>query len=181
MPQKKNPDVLELTRGRTGRIVGAFSSVATMLKGLPLAYNRDLQEDKPPVFEATRTVEECLELAAPIVRDAELNQERIAQAVREGFLEATTLMEYLVRKGVPMRSAHELIGKLVRLCEDQGKTLPELTLDEFRKLSPAFDSDVFSVLGPEQAVQAFQSRGSTNPQLVRERLQYWSRRLDTEP
>ncbi len=177
MPQKKNPDVLELTRGRTGKVLGALVTVATVLKGLPLTYNRDLQEDKPPVFEATRTVMDTLQLAAPIVAAAELDEARIRQAVQEGFLEATTLMEYLIGKGVPMRTAHELVGRLVRYCEDHNKRLPELTLTELRSICPAFDEDVLGILGPEKAVQAFRSVGSTNPELVREQLKRWSSRL----
>ena len=177
MPQKKNPDVLELTRGRTARLIGAYTTLASLLKGLPLAYNRDLQEDKPPVFEATETAEQCLELAAPLVAAACLNEDRIAEAMQEGFLEATTLMEYLIAKGVPMRTAHERIGQLVRYCEDQHKRLAELSLQELRSVSDAFEQDALALLGPEQAVRAFRSHGSTRPEYVRDRLELWAQIL----
>lgn len=177
MPQKKNPDVLELTRGRTGRVVGALQTLTTLLKGLPLTYNRDLQEDKPPVFAATHTVNACLEMAAPIIRDAELSTDRIAAEVEKGFLDATTLMEYLIARGVPMRTAHELVGQLVARCEEKGKTLRSLTLEEFKQLHEAIGPDVYDVLGPENAVRAFRSRGSTAPDEVKRRLEHWTERL----
>src|SRR5271154_7519348 len=111
MPQKKNPDVLELIRGRTARVIGSLTTLLVLVKGLPLAYNRDLQEDKEPLFDAVDTVEACLELAAVVVDGAALRADRIAERIDEGFLDATTLMEYLIRRGVPQRSAHEVIGR----------------------------------------------------------------------
>jgi len=177
MPQKKNPDVLELTRGRTGRVLGALQTLALVLKGLPLTYNRDLQEDKPPVFAATQTVVDCLELAAAIVRDAELNRERIADEVERGYLDATTFMEYLVRKGVPMRTAHEIVGKIVARCEKQGKPLRSVKIEEFRSFCDRIEPDVYEVLGAANAVRAFRSRGSTAPSEVEKRLRYWKQKL----
>ena len=120
MPQKKNPDVLELIRGRTARVLGDLNTLLVLVKGLPLAYNRDLQEDKEPLFDAFDTVEACLELAAVVVDGATLRADRIAARLDEGFLDATTLMEYLIRQGVPQRTAHEVIGHLVGLCEQRG-------------------------------------------------------------
>ncbi len=120
MPQKRNPDVLELIRGKSARIVGALSQVLFLVKDLPLAYNRDLQEDKPPLFEACDTLSGCLELAAKLVEGAELQRDRIAARLEEGFLDATALMEYLIRHGVPMRTAHETVGQLVAACEAEG-------------------------------------------------------------
>ncbi|HEX8201758.1 MAG TPA: argininosuccinate lyase, partial [Isosphaeraceae bacterium] len=117
MPQKKNPDVLELIRGRTARVVGALTTLLVLVKGLPLAYNRDLQEDKRPLFDAFDTLGACLELAAVVVAGATLRADRIAARLEEGFLDATTLMEYLIKKGIPQRTGHEIVGRLVGLCE----------------------------------------------------------------
>ena len=120
MPHKKNPDVLELIRGKTARVIGALNTLLVLVKGLPLAYNRDLQEDKEPLFDAFDTVEACLELAAVVVEGATLRADRIAARLDDGFLDATTLMEYLIRQGVPQRTGHEIVGHLVGLCERQG-------------------------------------------------------------
>ena len=127
MPQKKNPDVLELIRGRSARVLGALNTLLVLVKGLPLAYNRDLQEDKEPLFDAFDTVEACLDLAAVVVDGARLRADRINARLDEGYLDATTLMEYLIGKGVPQRTAHEIIGHLVGLCESLGlKRLADL-------------------------------------------------------
>src|SRR5438093_10203806 len=119
MPHKKNPDVLELTRGKTARVVGAMNQLFLLLKGLPLAYNRDLQEDKLALFEAHDTVAACLSLAAPLIDGAKFRRDVIESRLEDGFLDATTLMEALIGRGVPMRSAHEAVGRLVRQCEEK--------------------------------------------------------------
>src|SRR4051794_39952068 len=138
MPQKKNPDVLELIRGRTARVIGALNTLLVLVKGLPLAYNRDLQEDKEPMFDAFDTVEACLELAAVVVDGARLRADRIAERLDEGFLDATTLMEFLIREGVPQRTAHEVIGHLVAECELRAcRRLVDLPDDVFAKAHPA--------------------------------------------
>src|SRR4051794_839584 len=138
MPQKKNPDVLELIRGRTARVLGALTTLLVLVKGLPLAYNRDLQEDKEPLFDAFDTVEACLELAAVVVEGARLRAERIAARLDEGYLDATTLMESLIQQGVPQRTAHEVIGHLVGLCEQRGcRRLADLPDDAFAQAHPA--------------------------------------------
>src|SRR5262245_47358407 len=131
MPHKKNPDVLELIRGKTARVVGALNQLMTLVKGLPLAYNRDLQEDKPNLFDAYDTVSISLELAAALVRETRFREEVIAGRIEEGFLDATTLMELLVARGVPMRSAHEAVGKLVRMGEQRRQRLAELPAEAF--------------------------------------------------
>jgi argininosuccinate lyase len=177
MPQKKNPDVLELIRGRTGRLLAAFVSLGVMLKGLPTGYNRDLQEDKPPVFEATDLVAGSLKLAARVIPEVRFRTERIRALLEKDFLDATSLMEYLIAKGLPMRTAHELVGRLVRECLDQGRTLPEVPLEELHRLCPLVDKDVFQVLGVDQAVRAFRSHGSTNPEFVAQRLRHWASQL----
>ena len=178
MPQKKNPDVLELIRGRTARVVGALQTVLVLLKGLPLAYNRDLQEDKIPLFDAVDTVGSCLELAALVVSGAMLNRERIASRLDEGFLDATTLMEYLILKGVPQRTGHEVVGKLVSLCESRRCRLADLPLDDFRAACPAIDEDVAGSLGVANAVKAFRSYGSTAPEMVQRQLDSWRARFE---
>jgi len=178
MPQKKNPDVLELIRGKTARVVGALQTLLVLVKGLPLAYNRDLQEDKPPLFDAFDTVAACLDLAALVVAGSQLRRQRIAARLEDGFLDATTLMEYLIRRHVPMREAHEVVGKLVRLCEDRGCRLAELKRDDLRAAHPAIDDDVSGVLGVANAVAAFQSVGSTGRARVDEQLETWRKKLD---
>ena len=177
MPQKINPDVLELTRGKSARVIGSLQTLLVLTKGLPLAYNRDLQEDKPPLFNAFDTVESCLELAAPLVAGAELNREAIGSRLDRGFLDATTLMEYLIKRGTPQRKAHHLIGDLVRKATQKSVTLAELSLEEFKSSDPTLDASVYDVLGVENAVKAFQSEGSTAPSKVAEQVAVWKKRL----
>lgn len=177
MPQKINPDVLELTRGKTARVVGSLQTLLMLTKGLPLAYNRDLQEDKPPLFDAVDTVEACLAVAAPLVAGAELKRESIAARLHRGFLDATTLMEYLIKRGTPQRSAHHLIGALVKLATEKSVTLSDLSLEEFQAFDGTLDSSVYDVLGVEKAVQAFQSVGSTAPAQVADQVQRWKSQL----
>ena len=166
MPQKINPDVLELIRGKTARVVGNLQSLLVLVKGLPLAYNRDLQEDKERVFDSADTVPACVQLAAAVVAGAELNREPIAARLEHGYLDATTLMEYLIGQGVPQRTAHEMIGRLVATAMKRDVPLAELPLEEFQAAHAALDEQVFDVLGVERAIAAFQSVGSTAPGMV---------------
>ena len=176
MPQKKNPDVLELIRGRAARVVGDLTTLLVLVKGLPLAYNRDLQEDKEPLFDAFDTVEACLELAAVVVEGATLRADRIAERLDEGFLDATTLMEFLIQRDVPQRTAHEVIGRLVGLCERRGlKRLADLSDAELAEAHPQLGPEVRSVLGVENAIKAFRSYGSTAPAEVEKQLERWER------
>jgi len=177
MPQKINPDVLELIRGKAARVVGALQTLLVLVKGLPLAYNRDLQEDKPPIFDAYDTVISCLEIAVPLVAAAELDQPKIAAQLDEGYLDATALMEYLILRGVPQRSAHGIVGGLVREAMRRGVRLAALAPAVFRAAHPALDEGVYEVLGAEQAVMAMQSAGSTGPRQVREQMALWKQRL----
>jgi len=177
MPQKKNPDVLELTRGKSARVIGAVQQLFVLIKGLPLAYNRDLQEDKLAMFTAYDTVAACLDLAAPVVEQAELKRDVIDKRLEDGFLDATTLMEYLILKGVPMRSGHEIVGKLVADCEGARKRLVDLTLAEFQAASPLIDKDVYGSLGARNVVQALKSYGSGGLKPVTEQLAAWKKRL----
>jgi argininosuccinate lyase len=178
MPQKINPDVLELVRGKCARVIGNLTSLLVLVKGLPLAYNRDLQEDKERLFDSVDTVVACLELAAPLVAGAELNREAIGKRLDEGYLDATTLMEFLILRGVPQRTAHEIIGRLVNAAMKRGVPLARLPLDEFQSAHAALDDTVYEVLGAEQAVAAFTSYGSTNPEQVDHQLAAWRERLD---
>ena len=178
MPQKKNPDVLELIRGRSGRVIGSLTTLLVLIKGLPLAYNRDLQEDKEPLFNAFDTVEACLDLASVVVEGGSLRGDRIAERLDEGFLDATTLMEYLMQRGVPQRSAHEVIGRLVSLCERRGlKRLADLDDSDLAGAHPELGPEARSVLGVENAVKAFRSYGSTAPAEVEKQLASWTDRL----
>jgi argininosuccinate lyase len=175
MPHKKNPDVLELTRGKAGRVIGALQQLFVLVKGLPLAYNRDLQEDKCALFDAFDTVAGCLSVAAPLVRQARLRRESIAARIEDGFLDATTLMEWFIAKGVPMRSAHEAVGKLVRECEQRTCRLVDLPADVFDAVVPG--ADARTVLGVSSALAAFKSYGSTAPTEVQRQLREWTERL----
>ncbi len=173
MPQKRNPDVLELIRGKTARVMAAVPQVLILLKSLPMAYNRDMQEDKLALFDAFDTVKACLELTPAIVAGAELQKEQIAQRLEDGFLDATALMEYLIKKGVPMRTGHGTVGQLVAKCEDAGCRLKDLSLDELKAACDLIEDDVFSVLGTENAMKALQSFGSGGEQPVADRVAAW--------
>lgn len=177
MPQKKNPDVFELIRGRSGVIFGHLFSLLTLLKGLPLAYNRDLQEDKPALFDAIHKTELALETLRITVSEA-----RLAEGVRnwvrdEDFLYATDLLEYLVEKGVPFREAHETVGRLVRYALDKGEKFGELSLKEFRNFSSKFNQDVFRLFDPQVSVSRKKTPGSTNPGEVGKWLRFWKKKL----
>jgi argininosuccinate lyase len=177
MPQKVNPDVLELIRGKTARVVGNLQALLVLVKGLPLAYNRDLQEDKEPLFDSFDTVSASLELAAPLVAGTELNRAAIAERLDRGHLDATTLMEHLIRRDVPQRTAHGLVGQLVNKALKRGIRLSDLTLEEFQEADPDLDRSVYDVLGVEKAIEAMQSYGSTAPKQVEKQIEHWKRRL----
>ena len=174
MPQKKNPDVLELIRGRTGRVTGDLMSLLMLLKSLPLAYNRDLQEDKPALFDAVDSVLSCLELATLIVDGARLRQDRISAQLEAGFLDATTLMEALISQQVPMRTAHGIVGALVKAAEEGGLHLADLPNAVLQATHPALLTIRDQSLGVKKALEAFRSKGSTAPKLVAAELSRWS-------
>lgn len=177
MPHKKNPDTLELTRGKSARVIGCLQQLFVLLKGLPLAYNRDLQEDKTAVFDAFDVVHGMLGVAAPLVAGSSLKRESIESRLEDGFLDATTLMEAFIKAGVPMRTAHEAVGSLVRLCESKRCRLIDLPHSEFEKYSPGIGPKLQSVLGVKNAVNAFQSYGSTAPNEVTKQLEFWKHEL----
>ena len=177
MPHKKNPDVLELIRGKSARVVASLQQLMVLLKGLPLAYNRDLQEDKEALFDAFDTVSASLELAAALVRDTRFRRDAIASRIDAGYLDATTLMEFFVKQGVPLRSAHEAVGRLVRQCEERGCKLGDLPGEAFDAIQPGLSAKVHGVLGVHNALAAFQSVGSTAPAEVANQLEAWKKRL----
>jgi argininosuccinate lyase len=153
MPQKKNPDMPELVRGKTGRVVGSLVNLLVMLKGLPLTYNRDLQEDKAPVFEAFDTVQDCLVVLTGAIASASFDAERMAASLQAGFLDATEVADWLASRGVPFREAHHVAGKLVQQAVNEGKTLGELPLARYRATHDAFDDTIFAALDMETAVE----------------------------
>lgn len=177
MPQKINPDVLELTRGKTARVIGNLQTLLVLVKGLPLAYNRDLQEDKEPLFDSVDTVEVCLELAAAIVAGTVLKRKSIAAKLDHGYLDATTLMEFFIKRGLPQRKAHHLVGALVRKAMDKGLRLADLPLADFQELESDLDDSVYQVLGVENAVQSFVSYGSTAPREVARQVERWKEKI----
>ncbi len=170
MPQKKNPDVAELMRGKTGRAYGALFSLLTTLKGLPMTYNRDLQEDKQPFLDMDRTVSMSLQVMAGMVSELAFNTERMREALRQGFLNATELADYLVGKGVPFREAHHLTGAAVALAEEQDKTLEELKVADFQSISPLIREDVYQILSANAAVERRSTPGGTGPYAVAAQL-----------
>ncbi|OWK34764.1 argininosuccinate lyase [Fimbriiglobus ruber] len=178
MPHKKNPDVLELTRGKAGRVIGSLQQLLILVKGLPLAYNRDLQEDKWSLFDAFDTVAGCLSVAAPLVAQTKLRREVIAGRLEDGFLDATTLMEFFIAHGVPMRSAHEAVGRLVKKCEEGRTRLADLPTAAFEEACPGSGDRIRSVLGVANAVAAFKSYGSTAPSEVERQLREWKSRIE---
>jgi argininosuccinate lyase len=167
MPQKKNPDVPELVRGKTGRVYGHLTALLTLMKGQPLAYNKDNQEDKEPLFDAIDTVHGCLRVYADMIPVMQVKKDHMREAARRGYATATDLADYLVRKGVAFRDAHEIVGKSVRYGIEQGKDLAQLSLAELQKFSPVIEPDIFGVLTLEGSVAARNHIGGTAPAQVR--------------
>lgn len=173
MPQKVNPDTLELTRGKSARVIGALQTLLVLIKGLPLAYNRDLQEDKPPIFDAFDTVTAMLELAIPIVAESELNDASIRSRLDEGFLDATALMEACMLRGLAQRTAHHRVGALVALAKEKGVKLADLDDADFHSIDPNLDPSIRDILSVQGAVRSYKSLGSSNPDLVAQQVARW--------
>jgi argininosuccinate lyase len=186
MPQKRNPDMLELIRGRCGNVYGDLFALMTILKGLPIGYNRDLQEDKRIVFRAYDTVSSCLTMAAAIVSSAHYKKENIEPTLEKGFLDATSLAEYLVTKGVPFRTAHHVVGTLVARCEKEGKhALAQLPVEAFNeviatKSDVRIDQDVYNALGARNVVNRYRSAGAAGGEPFKQQLAEWKQRLGME-
>ncbi len=172
MPQKKNPDMAELIRGKTGRVYGDLMGLLTTLKGLPLAYNKDMQEDKEGVFDAVDTVKMCLSIAAPMIETMRVIPENMKRAAQEGFINATDLADYLVKKGLPFRSAYKISGSIVADCIKSGKVLETVTLDEYKAYSDLFESDVYEEISLETCVSKRISFGGTSVESVRNQIKF---------
>lgn len=170
MPQKKNPDVAEIIRGKTGRVYGDLMGLLTVLKGLPLTYHSDLQEDKERLFDAVDTLKRCLQAMTGMLSTLKFNRKRMAQAVRQDFSNATDLADYLVRKGLPFRQAHEVVGRAVLACIQEGKFLADCSLEELRGFSELIDADVYEAIAPETCVNMRTSLGGTAPVEVERQL-----------
>jgi len=161
MPQKKNPDIPELVRGKTGRVIGDLIAMLTIVKSLPLAYNRDLQEDKEPLFDAVDTLAACVDIYTRMLPEITVKKDRMVQAAATGYLNATDLADYLVGQGVPFRTAHSCAGQAVAYGIESGRELHELTLEELKKFAPEIDAKVFALLEPESVVNRRTSFGGT--------------------
>jgi argininosuccinate lyase len=177
MPQKKNPDVPELMRGKTGRVYGALMALLTVIKGQPLAYNKDNQEDKEPLFDTADTLRDVLALLAELLKGIEPQPERMREALRQGYATATDLADYLVRKGMPFRDAHEVVARAVRAAEEQGRDLAELPLKDLQGFSPLIGEDARAVLTPEGSVASRKHVGGTAPEAVRAAIERARKRL----
>ena len=177
MPQKKNPDSLELIRGKSGRVFGHLVSLLTVLKGLPMTYNKDMQEDKEGLFDAVRTVESSVAMMTLVLERIEILGQRMRQANDQGFLNATELADYLVGKKMAFRKAHDLVGKIVLRALELGTSLPQLSLKEYQRFSPLFAEDLYQVLDLEQAISRRRERGGTAPSEVRKALERFRKKI----
>lgn len=178
MPQKKNPDVAELVRGKTGRVYGDLVALLTVMKGLPLAYNKDMQEDKEQVFDAVDTIQKCLLVVEPMLRTMQVHRNMMAFGAKGGFTNATDLADYMAKKGVPFREAHELVGRIVLQCSKKGIGLEDLSLSDYQKLSPIFEEDLFRSIGIEYCVRARKITGGPSPETVAEGIRVSRRTLE---
>lgn len=178
MPQKKNPDALELIRGKAGRVFGHHAALLATMKGLPLAYNKDMQEDKEAVFDTVDTIRSCVRVSAIVLENLTLNESRARAAAGTGFLNATELADYLVKKGIPFRTAHDTVGRAVLFAAESGRELQELSLDEFRRFSDAIDEDIFQALDLDATVDSKTQTGGTSMLKVREALDAARKRIE---
>ena len=171
MPQKKNPDIAELIRGKTGRVYGALMGMLTTMKGIPLAYNKDMQEDKEMVFDALDTVKGCLALFTGMLSTMKFQEERMLESCRHGFTNATDAADYLVNHGVPFRDAHGIIGRLVLYCIEKNKALDDLTMEEYKAISPVFEEDIYDAVSMETCVQKRNTVGAPGPEAMKQVIQ----------
>nr|ABK25117.1 unknown [Picea sitchensis] len=178
MPQKKNPDPMELVRGKSARVIGDLTTLLVLCKGLPQAYNRDLQEDKEPLFDSVETIVAMLEVTTEFAQNVTFNQKRISRSLPAGHLDATTMADYLVHKGTPFRTSHDIVGKAVALSLSKECQLSELSLHELRQIDPIFEDDVYDFLGVENSIKKFCSYGSTGSDCVSEQINFWCHKLN---
>ena len=180
MPQKKNPDIAELIRGKCGRVYGALVALLTTMKGLPLAYNKDMQEDKELTFDAVDTVKGCLSLFTGMIASMSFRKDVMEASARHGFTNATDAADYLVNKGVPFRDAHGIVGQLVLLCIEKGIALDDLPLEEYRRISPVFDQDVYEAISMKTCVDKRQTLGAPGPEAMKKVIAVYRERLLTQ-
>ena len=178
MPQKKNPDMAELVRGKTGRVYGDLMATLTMLKGIPLAYNKDMQEDKEAIFDSVETVQKCLQVFIPMIETMRAIPENMYAASKRGFINATDLADYLTKKGVPFRTAYKIVGTLVGKCVKEGITLDEVTLEEYKSCSEVFCEDLYDAISLETCIRTRISKGSTGYESVKEQIAYVKEALE---
>lgn len=181
MPQKKNSDMAELIRGKTGRVYGNLFALFTTLKGLPLAYNKDMQEDKEGIFDSVDTLENCLRVFAPMVQSMQVKQQNMLAAAKEGFINATDLADYLTKKGMPFRSAYKLTGQIVAYCIAHGKDLESLSLEEYRSFDTLFEDDVYDEIALETCVNKRISKGGTGESSVLEQIAFFEKMIFENP
>lgn len=172
MPQKKNPDMAELVRGKTGRVYGDLIGTLTMLKGLPLAYNKDMQEDKESIFDAIETVLSCLNIFTPMIETMKTNKQNMFKAAQKGFINATDLADYLVKKGLPFRSAYKISGSIVAYCIETNQVLDELSLEDYKKYSDLFENDLYEAISLETCIKTRISQGGTGKDSVLKQIEY---------
>ncbi|MCK5451148.1 MAG: argininosuccinate lyase, partial [Candidatus Omnitrophica bacterium] len=177
MPQKKNPDILELIRGRSAHLISALNTMFVLVKGLPHAYNRDLQEDKKPLFESVEGVSGSLEMMAGVISSITLNSETADEALEDEFIYATDIAEYLVCKGVAFADAHSVVGNIVKHCVDRGLNISDLSIAELKKFSGKLDEDVCKLLNSKMSVKNKKTFGSTNPEFVKKEISRWKKIL----
>jgi argininosuccinate lyase len=177
MPQKKNPDMAELSRGKTGRVYGNYTSLLTTMKGLPLSYNRDMQEDKEPVFDSFKTYFGSLEMMKSVIETMKVNNERFVEELMKDFSLATDLADWIVLKGIPFREAHKIVGELVKYCEDKGKAFNKVTLEDFKLIHSVFDETALECLDIETSLSRKKTIGSPNPLMVENQIQMWNKKL----
>ena len=180
MPQKKNPDVTELIRGKTGRVNGDLVTLLSMLKGLPLAYNKDMQEDKEAIFDAVDNVKLCVKTFIPMLSTMRVLKDNMRNAAARGFINATDCADYLVKKGMPFRDAYKITGTLVAQCIEKGLTLETLPVDEYRKMSELFGEDVYEAISLDTCVRERKSEGGPSPEAVKAQIAQAEKALETE-
>ena len=172
MPQKKNPDMAELVRGKTGRVYGDLMATLTMLKGIPLAYNKDMQEDKEAIFDSVETVQKCLSVFIPMIETMKPIPENMYAASKKGFINATDLADYLTKRGLPFRTAYKIVGTVVGKCVKEGITLDEVPLEEYKSYSDIFAEDLYDEISLETCIRKRISKGSTGYDSVEEQIRY---------
>jgi len=177
MPQKKNPDMAELSRGKTGRVYGNYTAVSTMMKGLPLSYNRDMQEDKEPVFDSFNNYFNALSMMIGMISTLSVNKNRFENELEGDFIFSTELAEWLVVKGIPFRESHHIVGEVVKIAEENNVKLHQLSLEQLQKINPIFDETALEVFKVEGALYRKITFGSPNPNLVKNEIDRWENRL----